>query len=77
LDTVPFERALAADDLQADPWERLPAAGVPRVVLGNAGGYTRKAVRAAWPGLAQLGMFLDSRPRTARNSTASSRCSSR
>lgn len=59
LDAVPFERTLTSDDLLAYLRERLPAAEVPRVVvLDNAGIHTSKAVRAARPGLAKLGIYL-------------------
>jgi putative transposase len=59
LNAVPFERTLTSDDLLAYLRERLPAAEVPRVVvLDNAGMHTSKAVRAARPGLATLGIFL-------------------
>lgn len=59
LDAVPFERTLTSDDLLAYLRERLPAADVPRVVvLDNAGMHTSKAVKAARPGLAKLGVFL-------------------
>lgn len=58
-DAVPFERTLTSDDLLAYLRERLPAAGVPRVVvLDNAGIHTSKVVKAARPGLAKLGIFL-------------------
>jgi putative transposase len=56
---VPFERTLTSDDLLAYLRGRLPPAKVPRVVvLDNAGIHTSKAVKAARPGLAQLGVFL-------------------
>ena len=59
LDAVPFERTLTSDDLLAYLRDRLPAADVPRVVvLDNAGIHTSKAVRAARPGLARLGIYL-------------------
>jgi len=59
LDAVPFERTLTSDDLLAYLRDRLPAAAVPRVVvLDNAGIHTSKAVKAARPGLAKLGIFL-------------------
>ncbi len=59
LDAVPFERTLTSDDLLAYLRDRLPAAGVPRVVvLDNAGIHTSKVVRAARPGLATLGVYL-------------------
>jgi transposase len=59
LDAVPFERTLTSDDLLAHLRGRLPAAEVPRVVvLDNAGIHTSKAVKAARPGLAGLGIFL-------------------
>jgi putative transposase len=59
LDAVPFERTLTSDDLLAYLRDRLPAAGVPRVVvLDNAGIHTSKVVRAARPGLAKLGIYL-------------------
>jgi hypothetical protein len=78
LDAVPFERALTSDDLLAYLRGRLPAAEVPRVVvLDNAGIHTSKAVKAARPGLAKLAFSCTTCPRTARSSTASSRCSSR
>jgi putative transposase len=59
LDAVPFERTLTSDDLLAYLRDRLPAAGVPRVVvLDNAGIHTSKVVKAARPGLAKLGVYL-------------------
>ena len=59
LDAVPFERTLTSDDLLAYLRDRLPAAKVPRVVvLDNAGIHTSKAVKAARPGLAKLGVYL-------------------
>jgi transposase len=59
LDAVPFERTLTSDDLLAYLRERLPAAKVPRVVvLDNAGIHTSKAVKAARPALAELGIYL-------------------
>ena len=59
LDAVPFERTLTSDDLLAYLRDRLPAACVPRVVvLDNAGIHTSKAVKAARPGLARLGIYL-------------------
>jgi transposase len=59
LDAVPFERTLTSDDLLSYLRDRLPAAGVPRVVvLDNAGSHTSKAVKAARPGLAKLGIYL-------------------
>jgi putative transposase len=59
LDAVPLERTLTSDDLLAYLRDRLPAAAVPRVVvLDNAGIHTSKAVKAARPGLAKLGIFL-------------------
>ena len=59
LDAVPFERTLTSDDLLAYLRDRLPAADVPRVVvLDNAGIHTSKAVKAARPGLAKLGIYL-------------------
>jgi transposase len=59
LDAVPFERTLTSDDLLAYLRERLPAADVPRVVvLDNAGIHTSKAVKAARPALARLGIYL-------------------
>jgi transposase len=59
LDAVPFERTLTSDDLLAYLRDRLPAATVPRVVvLDNAGIHTSKAVKAARPGLARLGIYL-------------------
>ena len=59
LDAVPFERKLTSDDLLAYLRDRLPAADVPRVVvLDNAGIHTSKAVKAARPALARLGVYL-------------------
>jgi transposase len=56
---VAFERTLTSDDLLAYLRERLPAAGVPRVVvLDNAGIHTSKVAKAARPGLARLGVYL-------------------
>jgi transposase len=58
-DAVPFARTLNSDDLLASLRERLPAAGVPRVVVrDNAGMPTRKGVKAARPGLAKQGSSL-------------------
>ena len=59
LDAVPFERTLTSDDLLAYLRDRLPAAGVPRVVvLDNAGIHTSRVVKAARPSLAKLGIYL-------------------
>ena len=59
LDAVAFERTLTSDDLIAYLKERLPAAPVPRVVvLDNASLHVSKVVKAARPGLAQLGIYL-------------------
>ena len=59
LDAVAFERTLTSEDLLAYLRERLPAASIPRVVvLDNAGIHTSKAVKAARPGLAELGIYL-------------------
>jgi putative transposase len=59
LDAVPFERTLTSDDLLAYLRDRLPPAGVPRVVvLDNAGIHTSKVVKAARPALAKLGIYL-------------------
>jgi transposase len=59
LDAAPFERTLTSDDLLAYLRDRLPSASVPRVVvLDNAGIHTSKAVKAARPGLAKLGLYL-------------------
>src|SRR5262249_35438206 len=53
-----FERTLTGDDLLSY-LRALPPAAVPRVVvLDNAGLHTSKAVRAARPGLAELGVYL-------------------
>jgi transposase len=58
LDAVPFERTLTSDDLIAY-LKDLPRADVPRVVvLDNAGIHTSKAMKAARPGLAKLGVYL-------------------
>lgn len=58
LDVSAFERTLTSDDLLAG-LRALPAADVPRVVvLDNAGIHTSKAVRAARPELARLGVYL-------------------
>ena len=59
LDAVAFERTLTSDDLVTYLRDRLPAAGVPRVVVrDNAGIHTGKVVKAARPGLARLGVYL-------------------
>ena len=59
LDALPFERTLTSDDLLAYLRERLPAAGVPRVVvLDNASLHVSKVAKAARPGLAALGIYL-------------------
>lgn len=59
LDAVPFERTLTSDDLLSYLRDRLPAAGVPRVVvLDNAGIHPSRAVKAARPALAKLGIYL-------------------
>jgi transposase len=56
---VPFERALTSEDLLAYLRERLPAAGVLRVVvLEIAGIHTSRAVRAARPALAKPVAYL-------------------
>jgi putative transposase len=58
LDAVLFERTPTSQDLLAYLAERLPAAGVPRVVvLDNAGIHTSKAVKAARPALAKVGIY--------------------
>ena len=58
LDARPFERTLTSDDL-IGYLKGLPAAEVPRVVvLDNAGIHTSKAMKAARPGLAKLGIYL-------------------
>lgn len=58
-DALAFERTLTSDDLIAYLPERLPAAGVPRVVvLDNASLHSSKVTKAARPGLAQLGIYL-------------------
>ena len=63
LDAVPFERTLTSDDLLTYLRDRLPAADLPRVVvLDNAGIHTSKVVKAARPGLAKLGIYLDYLP---------------
>jgi hypothetical protein len=68
LEAVPFERTRTSDDLLAHLRERLPAAAVPRVVApDNAGLHASKAVKAARPGLAKLGVFLYYLPRTRRS----------
>lgn len=62
-DAVPFGRTLTSDDRPAYLRDRLPAADVPRVVaLDNAGIHAGKAARAARPGLAKLGIYLDYLP---------------
>jgi putative transposase len=59
LEAVPFERTLTSDDLIAYLKERLPAAGVPRVVvLDNASLHVSKVLKAARPGLAKWGIYL-------------------
>jgi transposase len=59
LDAIPFERTLTSDHLLAYLRDRLPAAGVPRVVvLDNAGIHTSRVVKAARPALAKLGIYL-------------------
>ena len=63
LDAGPFERTLTSDDPLAYLRDRPPTAGVPRVVvLDNAGIHTSKAVKAARPGLAKLGIDPYDRP---------------
>ena len=58
-DAVPFEQTLTSDDLLAYLRERSPAADVPGVVVPDyAGMHTSKAVKAARPGLAKLGISL-------------------
>ena len=58
LDARPFERTLTSDD-RIGYLKDLPAATVPRVVvLDNAGIHTSKVMKAARPGLAQLGIYL-------------------
>jgi transposase len=59
LGAQPFERTLTSADLLAYLRERLPAPGVPRVVvLDNASLHVSKVTKAARPGLAQLGTYL-------------------
>ena len=59
LDALAVERTLTSDDLLAYLRERLPPSGLPRVVvLDNAGIHTSKAVKAARPGLCELGIYL-------------------
>jgi transposase len=59
LEARAFERTLTSDDLLAYLRERLPAAGVPRVVvLDNASLHVSKGTKAARPDLAKLGIFL-------------------
>jgi transposase len=59
LDALAVERTLASGDLLAYLRDRLPASDLPRVVvLDNAGIHTSKAVKAARPGLAKLGVYL-------------------
>jgi putative transposase len=59
LDTAAFERTLTSDDLLAYLRERLPPSELPRVVvLDNAGIHTSRAVKAARPGLRELGIYL-------------------
>lgn len=59
LDALPFERTLKSEGLLAYLRERLPSAGVPRVVvLDNARIHTSKEVKAARPGLAESGVYL-------------------
>jgi transposase len=58
LDALPFERTLTSDDLIAYR-KALPEAAEPRVVvLDNASLHVSKVVKAARPGLAQLGVYL-------------------
>jgi transposase len=59
LDALPFTRTLTSDDVVAYLRDRLPGAGVPRVVvLDNAGIHTSKVFRAARPGLGKQGIYL-------------------
>jgi transposase len=59
LDARLFERTLTSEDLLAYLRERLPPAGVPRVVvLDNASLHVSKLVKAARPGLVKLGIYL-------------------
>jgi putative transposase len=59
LDALPFERTLNGDDLLAYLRERLPQAGVPRVVvLDNASRHTSKAFKAHRKELSRLGIYL-------------------
>jgi transposase len=58
LDTRPFERTLTSDDL-IEYLKGFPAVSVPRVVvLDNSGIHTSRAMKAARPGLAKLGIYL-------------------
>jgi transposase len=60
---VPLERTLTSDDPLAYLRDRLPAAGVPRVVvLDNASLHVSKVTKAARPDLAKLGIYLDYLP---------------
>jgi putative transposase len=58
LHALPFERTLTSDDLiaylKALPWAREPRV----VVLDNASLHVSKVVKAARPGLAELGIYL-------------------
>ena len=59
LGAAAFERTLTSDDLLAYLRGRLPAAEVPRVVvLDNASLHVSRAVKAARPELAMLGIHL-------------------
>ena len=59
LDALPFERTLTGDDLLAYLRQRLPQAGVPRVVvLDNASMHTSKAFKAHRKALADEGIYL-------------------
>jgi putative transposase len=59
LDAQAFERTLTGEDLLAYLRQRLPAAGVPRVVvLDNASMHTSKAFKAHRKALAGEGIYL-------------------
>jgi putative transposase len=59
LEAVPFERTITSEDLLAYLRDRLPVAEVPRVVvLDNGSLHVSRVVKAARPGLAQLGIYL-------------------
>jgi putative transposase len=63
LDAATFERTITSEDRLAYLRSRLPSAEVPRVVvLDNGSLHVSRVVKAARPGLAEWGIYLDFLP---------------